>query len=139
MPGLLLDNMTREIEHVLGDLDVLDVVEIIRRIPNFVRVSQQHDHQAVLAGFKRDDVFAAGENDAGQRHLVERADGFAHHRVGIMADLAIEHDVIRPHQVEVVDFLPRHKLVDLNRAGRFQRDVFELVLLTSRYLSVSTL
>ena len=62
------------------------------------------------------------------RDLVERSDGFADHGVGVMADLAIRHDVVGADQIEIVDLAARHELVDLDGAGGFKRDVFEFVL-----------
>jgi hypothetical protein len=45
-----------------------------------------------------------------------------------MADLAIGHDVIGPHQIEIIDLPARHELINLDRAGGFERDVLQLVL-----------
>ena len=45
-----------------------------------------------------------------------------------MADLAVGHDVIGPHQIKIVDLLARHELVNLDGARGFKRDVFQLVL-----------
>jgi hypothetical protein len=39
--GLLVDDMLRQIEHVLGDPHVLDVVEVFLLIPNFVGIPEK--------------------------------------------------------------------------------------------------
>src|SRR5258705_6504496 len=36
------------VKHVLGDFDVLDVVEIFVRRTHFVRIAQQRSHQALV-------------------------------------------------------------------------------------------
>jgi hypothetical protein len=41
-PDLLIDDVPGEVEHVLGDFDVLDVVEILVRIAHFVRVDDRN-------------------------------------------------------------------------------------------------
>ena len=44
-------------------------------------------------------MFAVGQNDAADRDLIERADGFPDHGVGIMAGLAIGNDVVGTNQI----------------------------------------
>jgi len=68
-------------------------------------------------------MLAVGQPNASERHFVERADGFAEHRVGGVADLAVGHDVIGTHKIEVVDLQARHELVDLDGPRGFQRAV----------------
>ena len=120
--------MLGEIEHVLGDLDVLDVVEIFLLAAHLVRVAQQRAHQALAERLQRDDVLAVGQHHAADRDLVHGADGLADHREGVVADLAVGHEIIGADQIAVVDLGLRHELVDLDRVGRFQRDVVELFL-----------
>jgi hypothetical protein len=36
--------------------------------------------------------------------------------------LAVRHDVVRPIDVEIIDLLPGHELIDVDRAGRFYVD-----------------
>jgi hypothetical protein len=43
---------------------------------------------------ERDDVLAVGQHDPADRDLIERADGFTNDRVGVIADLAIRHQVV---------------------------------------------
>ncbi len=45
---LLVDDVPGEIEHVLGDFDILDVVEILVRRTHLVRIAQQRPHQALV-------------------------------------------------------------------------------------------
>jgi hypothetical protein len=45
-----------------------------------------------------------------------------------MTDLAVWRDVVRPDQIQIVDFLPRNEFVNLNRARGFERDVFKFFL-----------
>jgi hypothetical protein len=89
VPGLLIDDVPGEIEHVLGDFDVLDVVEILLRIAHFIRISQQRPHQALVEWLERDDVFAVRQHHASDRDLVHFPNGFANDREGVMANLAV--------------------------------------------------
>jgi hypothetical protein len=50
------------------------------------------------------------------------------HREGVMPDLAVRAQVIGADDVAEVDLVPRHELVDLDGACRFQGDVFEFFL-----------
>ena len=59
-PRLLLHDVPGEIEHVLGDFDVLDVVEILCLRAHFVWVAQQRSHQSLVQRLQRYDVLAIG-------------------------------------------------------------------------------
>jgi hypothetical protein len=73
----LVDDVPGEIEHVLGDFDLLDLIEILRRIADFVRVAQQG---VPINRLQSDDVLAAGQHDTADRDLVHLADGLTDHR-----------------------------------------------------------
>ena len=73
-------------------------------------------------------MLAVSKHHAGERDLVERADGLSDHGKGVMANLAVWHNVIGTDQIKIVDLAARHELVDLDGAGQFQRDVFQFVL-----------
>src|SRR5205823_2117610 len=88
----------------------------------------QGAHQAALARFERNDVLAVGQHHAADRDFIHAAAGLADHRIGVVADLAVRHEIIGTDQVAVVDVALRYELVDLNRVGRVERDVVELVL-----------
>jgi hypothetical protein len=47
-----------------------------------------------------------------------------------VADLAFGHDVVRPHQIELVDVGLRDEFVDVDGPGAFECYVFELLLST---------
>ena len=126
--GFLFDDMLGEIQHILGDLHVLDLVEIIPLAAHLVGVTQQRSHQALAERFERDDMLAVGQHHAADRDLVHAPDGFADHRKRIMADLAVGDEIIGTDQIAVVDIGLGHELVDLDGMGRFQRDVVELLL-----------
>ena len=67
------------------------------------------------------------KHHAADRNLVHVADGFADHRKGVVADLAVGHQIIGPDQIAVVDIRLRYEFVDLDGSGRFQRDVVEFL------------
>src|ERR1700734_3292439 len=60
--SLRFDDVESEVQHVLWDLLVLDVVEIIRLLAHFVRVAQRHTEHSLVPGLQRDDVLARGED-----------------------------------------------------------------------------
>ena len=130
--GLRFDDVCGEIEHFLRDLDVLDIVEILVLVANFVRISQQHADKALSSRLERDDVLAVGQDDAGDRDLVHGADGLADHGVGIVTDLAVRNDVVGPHDIKFVDLGPRHEFVDVDGA------VLSSAMLSSSSLSTVT-
>ena len=73
-------------------------------------------------------MLAVGEDDPSDRDLVHLADGLADHRECVMADLAVGPQVVGPDEVAGVDLVAVDELVDLNGAGGFQCNVFELLL-----------
>ena len=127
-PALLVDDVPGEIEHVLGDFDVLDLVEILVFGSDFVGVAQQRPHQPLVERLERDDVLTVGQHHATDRDLVHLADGFADHREGVVADLAVGSQVVGTDQIARIDLASVDELVDLDGARRFQRDVLELLL-----------
>ena len=44
-----------------------------------------------------------------------------------MTDFSVRHDVVGPNEIQVVDLVAGNELVNLDGAGRLQRDVLELV------------
>jgi hypothetical protein len=72
-----------EVEHIFGDLHILDLVEILLLAADFIRITQRAD-QALVHRFGRDDVLAVGKHDPPDHDLVHLAD----HREGVVADLA---------------------------------------------------
>ena len=131
--------MPIEIEHVLGDFDVLDVVEIFVRRTHFVRIAQQRPHQALVKRLKRDDVLAIAEHHPSDRDLVHLSDGFADDGEGVVPDLAVRHEVIRPDQISRIDLAAVDELVDsmvrVDSRATFSSSSF----VTSTKVSVSTL
>ena len=77
---------------------------------------------------ERDDVLAVGQHHASDRDLVHLADGFADDGEGVVADLAVRHQVVGTDQIPRVDLAAVDELVDLDGSRRFQRDVLELLL-----------
>ncbi len=60
--------------------------------------------------------------------LVHFPDGFADHREGVVADLAVRTQILRPDQISGIDLAAVDELVDLDGSRRFQRYVLELFL-----------
>lgn len=52
--------------------------------------------------------------------------GFADHGVGVVTDLAVWYEVIRPHYVTLVDVGPVDELIDLDGARGFDLDLLKL-------------
>ena len=103
MPALLVDDVLGEIEHVLGDFDVLDLVEILRLAAHLVGIAQQRADQPLLHRLERDDVLAVGQHHPADRDLVHLADGLADHREGVVADLAVRTQIVGTDQVARID------------------------------------
>ena len=137
--GFLLHDVLRKVQHILGDFDVLDLVEIFLRIADFVGVAQQRAHQSLIERLQCDDMFTAGQHDASDCDLVHRADGLADDREGVVTHLAVGPQIIGADQIAWIDLVLVDELVDLDRAGRLQRDVLEFLLATSMKVSVSSL
>ena len=98
-----------------GDLLVGNIVEIFVFLPHLVGIAQRHAEHALAARFERDDVLARREHHLADRDHSLLADGLADHGERLLADLAIRHDVVRVVEIELVDLLARHELVDLDR------------------------
>ena len=77
---------------------------------------------------ERDDVLAVGQHHASDRDLVHLTDGFADDGEGVVADLAVRHQVVGTDQIPRIDLAAVDELVDLDGSRRFQRDVLELLL-----------
>src|ERR1700756_1820887 len=59
--------------------------------------------------------------------LINNAGISRYRNVGVVADLAVRYDVVGADEVQVVDLAAGHELIDLDGAGRLQRDIFEFV------------
>src|SRR3954451_268216 len=70
MGGLGLEDMAGKLNHVLGDLRALDVVEELVLVAQFVREAQRGAEQALAERLDRDDVLAIGEYDLGERAAI---------------------------------------------------------------------
>jgi hypothetical protein len=121
-----------QVQHVLGDFDVLDLVEILFLAARFVRVAQQRGQEPLLQRLERDDVLPVGQHDATDGDLVHLADGLLDHREGVVPDLAVGARIVRPDQIARVDLGLLHELVDLDGASGFKRDLLELFLARSQ-------
>ena len=95
---------------------------------DFVGIAQQRSHQALVQRLEGDDVLAVGQHHAPDGDLVHLADGLADDREGVVADLAVRHQVVGADQIPRVDLAAVDELVDLDGPRRFQRDVLEFLL-----------
>ena len=97
-------------------------------IPHLVGKAQQRTHQPLIARRDCDDVFAAGEHDTADCHHLHLLDDVADDHKGILADFAVRRDVIGADIIEVVDFVARHELIDIDGLGAFERDRFHFLV-----------
>src|SRR5947209_13947137 len=86
--------MACELDHVLCYFRASDAVEIILLVAQLVGIAQGGAKQAIAERLDRDDMFAVGQDDAGQRHAIAVLHGVADHGKGIDAGLAVRRDVI---------------------------------------------
>ena len=82
-----LDDMGRQVEHVLGDLLVLDLIEIVLFVSYLVRIAQRHAHHSLAARFQRNHVLARGEDHLPERHHSFLANGLANDCESLLTDL----------------------------------------------------
>src|ERR1700730_10537510 len=120
-------DMRGELEHILGDLLIGNVVEIVGFVPYLIGISQHDAEQSLAAGFKGNNVLARREHDLSNRHHALLADGFPDDSECLLTDLSVRGNVIGIVQVQFVDLLPRHELVDVDRALALDLDSFELL------------
>jgi hypothetical protein len=84
-------------------------------------------------------VLAAGKHQASDGDPVHLLNCLADHREGVVADLAVRTQVVGADQITRIVVAAVDEFVDLDGPGRFDRDVIELLLVTSTNVSVSTL
>ena len=116
-----------EFEHILWNFLIGHVVEIVGFAPYLVRISQSDAEQSPAACLKRNDVLTRGEHDLADRHHALLADGFPNNSECLLPDLSVRGDVIGIVQVDFIDLVLGHELVDVYRALAFDRDGFEFL------------
>src|SRR5215472_11446153 len=131
--------MSGEIEHLLGQLQLGDVVEVLGFVSNFIRIAQRQAQQAAIPWFERDDVLAACEHDAAERHHVHLANGVTDDGKGILSDLTIRRDVVRRVDIALVDLALRNELVDVDGPRAFNLNGLELLVLDKEILALADL
>ena len=127
VPFLGFHDVRGKIEHILGDLFIGNVVKIILFLSNLVRVPQRHAEQPLAARFKCNDVLARREYDLSDSDHTLFPDGFPDHGERLLTNLAVRGDVIRAVQIQFVDFVPWHELIDVDCALALDRDGLQLL------------
>ena len=84
-------------------------------------------------------MLARGEHDAPERDHACVFDRVPDYGVGLGAGLAVRDDVIRIGEIELVDLLARHELVDLDHALALDRDRFQLLRLDRNVVALALL
>ena len=84
-------------------------------------------------------MLAVGEHDAGQRHPALVLHGVADDGEGLLAALAVRHDVVGPLVVALVDLLLRHELVDVDGVRALELDRVDLLGLDLDVLALGEL
>jgi len=92
---LVADDVACKIEHVLGELQLRDILEVRLFISHFIGIAKGHAQQTPPPRLKCNDVFPAGQYDPPECDHVHFADGVSDDRKGILPDLTIGGDVIR--------------------------------------------
>src|SRR3954454_17599730 len=129
MGGLGLEDMAGELNHVLGDLRALDVVEELVLVAQFVREAQRGAEQALAERLDRDDVLAIGEYDLGERDAILVLHGVADHGESIDRGLAVGRDIVGMVEIALVDLVARHETLDVDGVVALDLDRFELLRL----------
>ena len=134
MRGLAVEDVARQLDHVLRDLRALDVVEILVGIAQLIGIAQRGAEQALAERLDRHHVLAVGQHDAGERDAVLVLHGVADHGKGVDAGLAVRDDVIGMVEIALVDLVLWHKTVDVDGVVALDLDGVELVLFDLEYL-----
>jgi hypothetical protein len=134
----LVHDVLSEVEHVFGDFDGLDLVEVFVLGPHLVRIAQQRADQSLLQRLERNDVLAVGQDHAADSDLIHFPDGLADHGEGVVPDLAVRTQIVRADQVARIDFGFFDELVDLDGAGGFKCDPSSSSFVTSMNWSFSS-
>ena len=126
-----------------GDFDVLDLVKILLRIADFVRVAQQRSHQTLIQRLQCDDVLSRLV-----KHKASRSRPLFISRIvsritakGVVAHLAIGSQIVWPwNEITRIDLSAIDELIDLSMvlvdpSATFSSSSF----VTSTKVSVSTL
>ena len=95
--------------------------------PHLVGIAQRDAEQALVARLEHDDVLARGEHDTRERHHALLANHLPDDGERLLSDLAVGHDVVGVVEVELVDLVARHELVNVNDPPAFDGDGFELL------------
>src|SRR5215831_4007924 len=131
--------MSGEIEHLLGQLQLGDVLEVLGFVSNFIRIAQGQAQQAAIPWFERDDVLPACQHDPAERHHVHFANRVTDDGKGILPDLTIRRDVVRRVDIALVDLALRNELVDVDGPRAFNLNGLELLVLDKEILAFSDL
>src|SRR5262249_12217012 len=89
------DDVRGQLQHVLWNLFVWDVLEILFLFAHFVRISKRHTEEALTARFERDDVLARGEDNSSKRHHAFLSDRLAYDGERLLTHVAIRNEVVR--------------------------------------------
>src|SRR5215813_13497857 len=128
--GLLgLQNVLRQVEHVLRNLDVRNAVEIFLLLAHLVVVAQGGPYDAIAARREHQQPLATVEHHARNPDQPFIAHGLADDRECLVSDLVVGHEIIGLVEIELVHLLALDKGLDLDRVGAFERDFVELLLL----------
>jgi hypothetical protein len=129
--SLGLNDVRRQLQHVLRNLLVRNVVEVLGLLSHLVRISQRYAKEPLVARLQRDHVLARREDDPAECNHALLADCLADDRERLLADLAVRHEIVRAVEVQFVDLLLRYELVDLDRPlalDRYRLKLFGLDL-----------
>src|SRR5467141_684276 len=108
-------DMGSQIEHVLGDSFIWNIIEIICFLANLVGIAQRDAQHTLAARSDRNHMFPRRENDVTKGHHAFLLDCFTNHRESLPADLALGGDIVRSVPIELIDLVPGHELIDLDR------------------------
>src|SRR5215469_7100367 len=111
---LVADDVTCKVEHVLGELQLRNILEVRLFISHFIRISKRHAQQAPASHLKCNNVLPAGQDDPTERDHIHFADGVSNDCKSILPDLTIGGDVIRRVDIAVIDLISRNEPVDLD-------------------------
>ena len=126
--GLVLQNPLGQFEHLGLDRDVGDIVEIVFRVPDLVRVAQRGRGEPLMPRLDHDNPLTLCEHDPPERYHALAAHSLADHGVGLLAGPTIRGDVVGGVEIALVDLVARNEGVDFDGVGALDRDGVKLII-----------
>ena len=117
MRGLGLNDMSREVAHLLRVFHFGDVLEDGVGAADFVGVVQGRPDEACLERFEQEKALPPSHDNPGKIGHSLLADGIPDYRECLLCDPVVRREIIRCVEVAFIDLRPGDEAFDLDRVG----------------------